>query len=114
MNETKTTPIESLLEKAKTYGDTSIELFKLKFIDKAASIISSLIVFLLILIVVLFFLLMLNVALAQWIGYMMGKNYYGFLTMAALDAILIGVVYAARRPLIKEPIIHMLIRLTLK
>jgi hypothetical protein len=114
MNEIKTTPIESLLEKTKSYSDTSIELFKLKTIDKVANIFSSLIVFFLILVVVIFFLLMLNVALAQLLGEWLGKNYYGFLSMAILDTILIGVVYAARRTLIKEPILHLLIRLSLK
>jgi hypothetical protein len=79
--------IESLLEKASDYGKTSFELAKLKALDKASEVVSSLVpksvVFLLIAIGFLF----LNFGLAIWLGDILGKLYYGFFLVAAFYGI---------------------------
>ena len=114
MEEPETMALESLFEKVKNYGDTTVELYKLKAVEKTATLLSSIIVFGMMFIVVIFFLLMLNIGFALLLGELFGKNYYGFFAMAAFVAFLIGFVYTSRRPLIKEPIVNFLIRLTLK
>jgi hypothetical protein len=79
--------LESLFERATEYGKTSIELAKLKVIDKITDLVSSLVpnsvVFILIMVFVLFF----NIGLAFWLGEIIGKTYYGFLIVAGFYGI---------------------------
>lgn len=81
--EIKTSLIDPLLEKAETYGKTSFELLKFKFLDKTADVSSTLITHLLLGILLSFFAILLNIAIALWLGELLGKNYYGFLIVAA-------------------------------
>lgn len=80
--ETTTNFIEPLLEKATQYGKTSFELLKLRSLDKTAAISSTLISRFLLAIVVSIFVLTLNIAVALWLGELLGKSYYGFLVVA--------------------------------
>lgn len=75
--------LESLLEKASDYGRTSIELIKLKTIDKTADVVSSMVPNSVVVIFVSVFLLFLNLAVALYIGDLLGKACFGFLVVAA-------------------------------
>jgi hypothetical protein len=83
----------SLFEATKEYTRTSIELLKLKAIDKGAEIASSLASNMAVIIALIFFLLAFNIAIALWIGDLLGKSYYGFFTVAAFYAIVILVMH---------------------
>ena len=83
--------IESLIERAYDYGKISFELAKLKAVDKTSDIISSALSQAVIYFFVFIFLLFLNLGLAYWIGELTGKNYYGFLVIAAVYG-LIGLI----------------------
>jgi hypothetical protein len=92
--------IEPLLEGAGAYSKTSIELLKLKALDKTADIGSTLISRLLLAGILSFFVIALNIAAALWLGELCGKNYYGFLLVALFYGILAIVLYFIQ-PMIK-------------
>jgi hypothetical protein len=107
--ETKTTILEPLIERIEAYGNTTVELAKLKTVEKTADFSSTLISRSLLIIAILAFALMLNVAIALWFGEMLGKNYYGFFIMAVLDAIVALIVYIIH-PSIKSSINNSIIK----
>ena len=89
--EVKINTIEPLLARVEEYGKTSIELLKLKSLDKTADVTSTLISRLLFMVIILIFAFSLNIAAALWLGNRLGKNYFGFLLVAAFYA-LIGTI----------------------
>ena len=97
--ENNTNMIESLVEQAFDYGKLSLELAKLKAVDKSANILSSALAQVVIYFFVFTFLLFLNLGLALWFGELFGKNYYGFLVFAAiygLTAVIVRVFFYQR------------------
>ena len=89
--------IEPLLEKIATYSKTSFDLLKLRSLDKTADIVSGIISKLILALVASFFILMLNLALAFWLGEILGKIYYGFGIMAGINGITVLIVYLNHR-----------------
>lgn len=83
--------LESLFESATEYGKTSIELVKLKALDKTADIVSSLIPLSVVILLLSTFLLFLNIGVALWLGEILGKPFYGFFAVAGFY-ILTGLV----------------------
>ena len=79
--------IESLLERAAEYGKTSFELLKLKALDKASDIVSSLIPHSVVLALIAVFMLFLNLGLAFWLGEILGRTFFGFLVVAGFYGI---------------------------
>ena len=80
--------IESLIQNTVEYGQKSLELIKLKAIDKTSDVIATGISHAVVLIILTTFLLFLNLGLAFWLGEIFGKVYYGFFAIAAFYAIL--------------------------
>ena len=78
-----TSSLESLIEKATEYGKTSFELVKLKAIDKASGMVSSLLSSWLVLVLLSSFMLFVSFGLALWLGEILGKVYFGFFAVAA-------------------------------
>ena len=103
--------LEPLLEKVEAYGKTSFELLKLKALAKTADVSSTLISRLLLISFILFFVFTINIAVALWIGDLLGKNYYGFLIVAgfyALASIILLIVHAAVKTRVNNTIIKQL------
>jgi hypothetical protein len=75
--------LETLLERASEYGKTSIELARLKALDKTTEIVSYVIPLSVVMLLVASSLLFLNLGLAFWLGEVLGKIYYGFFIVAA-------------------------------
>ena len=96
----KASLIEPLLERVEEYGRSSVELIKLKSIDKTADISSTLASRLILMIVIVFCVIALNIAAALWLGELLGKNYYGFLVVGGFYAV-VSVVLLCIHPLIK-------------
>jgi len=84
--EDNTKLIESLLGKATEYGKTSLEIVKLKALDKTSDGISSFITHSVVFILIGSFLLFLNFGLAFWLGEILGKLYYGFFIVSGFYA----------------------------
>ena len=108
--EIKTTLIDPLIEKAEAYGKTSFELLKFKFLDKTAMVSAALFSRLLSGILLSFFAFLLNIAIALWLGELLGKNYYGFLIVAAFYG-LCGMIILFFQPLIRKRINISIIKL---
>jgi hypothetical protein len=81
--EDNTKLLESLLEKASDYGKTSLELVKLKSIDKTADVVSTIVPHSVVFVLTASFMLFLNLGLALWLGDILGKMFYGFFVVAA-------------------------------
>lgn len=103
-NEQDNSHIEELFEKAEAFGKTSLELYRLKAIEKLADVSSNLVSNIVIILCFALFFMMLNVGLALWIGDLLGTAYLGFLIVAGFYLLLLLVVYALRDSIIKEPI----------
>ncbi|HEX2684404.1 MAG TPA: hypothetical protein VHL77_10745, partial [Ferruginibacter sp.] len=74
--ETRTSLIEPLLERAEAYGKTSFELIKLKALNKTADVSATFLSRAIFILVISFFLFTINVAIALWLGDLLGKAYY--------------------------------------
>ena len=80
--EEKTNLLGSLLDIATDYGETSIELVRLKVLDKTTDFVSSLVPLSIVIVFFLSFLLFVNLGISFWLGEILGKIYYGFLIVA--------------------------------
>ena len=112
--ETLSKHIEAVYEKAKTYTETSIELYKLNAIDTSADVASSLVLRFVMLLVVSMFTLFVNIAISLFIGKQIGDYYLGFLIVSGFYLILAFVIYLFRDKLVKTPINNMIIAKLLK
>jgi hypothetical protein len=75
--------LEVLLERAEDFGKTSLELVKLKALDKTSEIVSSFIPHSVVFVLIASFMIFLNLGLAFWLGEILGETYYGFFVIAA-------------------------------
>ena len=96
--------IESLIEKGEQYGKTTLELLKLKTLDKSADVTSTLISWLIVVIFAVLFFLILNIGVALWLGDLLGKSYYGFFVVSGFYALLALIFGLFRKQLIKKPV----------
>lgn len=110
MNDNIATPVEVLFEKVSDYGKTTIEILKLKAIDKSASVVSSLVAKAILVLVVAMFILTATIGLALWIGELLGKSYYGFLSIAGFYVVIAILLYAFRNQWIKKPVSNLVIK----
>jgi hypothetical protein len=106
--ETNPTPIESFLQRAELYNKASLELLKLKSIDKTADIASTFFSRALLTIILGFFILTLTVAISFWLGELLGKTYYGFLVVALAYGV-VGFIIFLCHPLIKTKMANSII-----
>ncbi len=108
------TNIELLYEKAKTYTETSLELFRLNAIDKTADVSSSLMARIAIVMVVAMFTLFINIGISLFIGKMVGEYYLGFMIVSLFYLIIALILYFFSNQLIKIPITNLVIDKLLK
>ena len=106
--------IESLIEKGEQYGKTTLELLKLKTIDKSADVASNLVSWLIVVIFAVLFFLILNIGVALWLGEILGKSYYGFFVVSGFYALLALIFGIFRKQLIKEPLNNSIIEQVLE
>ena len=91
--EDKVNMIETLLERVTELGKTSLELYKLKAIEKTSEVASTVIPRAIVFILFSTFLLFLNLGVALWLGMLMGSTFYGFFAVSAFYAVLAASVY---------------------
>lgn len=99
--ETETNLIEPLVEKAEAYGKTSFELLRLKALAKTADVSSTFFSRALLILMITFFAFIVNIAIALWIGDLLGKAYYGFFIVAGFYA-LVSIILFIIHPNIKK------------
>lgn len=95
---------DSIFERLESYGKTSLELFKLKALDKSADVASNVVSTIVVAITLILFLICLNAGVAYWLGEILGKVYYGFFAVAGFWAVLSLGFYLFRKNLIKTPV----------
>lgn len=91
--EDNTKVFEALFEKATDYGKTTLELTKLKTIDKSTDVVSTLLPHSIVLIIAIFCLACLTLGFSLYLGEMLGKIYYGFFIVAGFYALVGLIVY---------------------
>jgi hypothetical protein len=96
--------LEQLVEKGEQYGKTTLELLKLRTIDKTAEVSSNMVSWLIVGVFAVLFFLVLNIGVALWLGELMGKSYYGFFVVSGFYAFLAVIFTVFRKQLIKEPL----------
>jgi len=106
--------LESLLERAAEYGKTSLELAKLKAIDKTSDVVSSFIPHTVVFVLIASFMLFLNLGLAFWLGEILGTIYYGFFVVAAFYIVTGVFVHVFMHKRLKKLIYNYIIKLALK
>jgi len=107
--EAKESPVLSLMERLEEYGKISLEIIKLKSVDKMAQIASLVISRILFMFVLFLFIITLNIGVAFWLGYLLGKEYYGFLLLATFYGI-VSIILIYMHPSINKSINNLIIR----
>jgi hypothetical protein len=96
--------VNNLLEKAESYGKTTLELIKLKTVDKVADGTSSLVAWFAVIVALILFFTALNIGIALLIGDMLGKSWLGFFVVAGFYALIALILYIFRNRWIKKPV----------
>ena len=104
------TLIESLFGKSKEYVENRIDFYKMKVVDKSASIISSIVAGVALFLVFFIFFVLFNIGLGLLIGDLVGRSWAGFLILAAVYAIAGLVIFSGREKFVKTPIINKMIQ----
>lgn len=102
--EPTSTMVNELYEKTEKFSKVSIELIKLKTVDKSADVISSLASRLVVVLFVVFIVVNLNIGIALWIGDLMHKTYYGFLIVGAFYTLAGLIFYLFRKVWVEKPL----------
>jgi hypothetical protein len=84
---------ETLIDRAEDFGKTSIELVKLKTLDKTSDVVSSFIPYSVVFVLIASFMIFLNLGLAFWLGDILGKTYFGFFVVAGFYVLTGGIFY---------------------
>lgn len=107
--ENQSSPVESLIDRVKSYVETRIDLLRLKAIDKSSSFLSLLISMLVVILISFISVMLLSVGIALLLGDLLGKWYYGFFIVGVLYLIAGLVIYSLREKLLKKPIANSMI-----
>lgn len=102
--------IEALFDTLKQYGQTHVDLLRLKAADKFSEIISSAIASIIVFIVMLIFFVLLSIGIALLLGDVMGKSYYGFFALGGFYLIIGLIFYAMRKKWFKDPLVNIIIK----
>ena len=106
--------IDALIEKGEQYGKTTLELLKLKTLDKSADVTSNLVSWLIVFVFAVLFFLIMNIGVALWIGEFLGKSYYGFFAVSGFYGILALIFFIFRKQLVKDPLNNSIIEQVLE
>jgi hypothetical protein len=104
------TLIENLFAQSKEYVKNRFDLYKLKAVDKTASVITAIALGIALFVVFFIFFVVLNIGIALLIGYWLGHAFWGFLILAAVYAIVGLVLFSARDKIFKSPITGLIFR----
>ncbi len=108
--ENQSTPVESLIDRVKSYVETRIDLLKLKAIDKSSSFLSLLISMVVVILISFISIMLLSVGIALLLGDLLGKVYYGFFIVAGFYLITGIALYIYRDKWLKAPIANSMIK----
>ncbi|MFT3793280.1 hypothetical protein [Flavobacterium sp.] len=102
--------VEMLVDKIEEYAKTSVELYKLKAIDKGTDVFTSFISRVVIISIIALFFLLITIGLSLYLGDVLGKTYYGFFAVAGIY-ISIGIILLIfRRSWLENPLNDYIVR----
>ncbi|MFN0031000.1 MAG: hypothetical protein ACKVOR_02460 [Flavobacteriales bacterium] len=108
--ESENSPITELFERTEAYTKTSYQLTKLKAVEVATTVVSTLLAKAIVALVVMLMLMVLSIGIAFWLGECIGTVYYGFFAVAAAYVIMGVVLNAFLLRWIRKPISDLLIK----
>jgi hypothetical protein len=112
--ETTANSIESLYERAEAYGKTTYELSKLKLLEKSNTVITSLVARLSVILMISMFTFIMTIAIALWLGEILGKAYYGFFIVAGFYLVVGIVLHFFLHSWVEKPISELIIKQALQ
>ncbi len=102
--------IEQIYERVEQYVLTTVELYKLKALQKVAETATTVITSVLMGLFGLLFLLFVSVGLAVYLGEIMGRMHYGFMIVAGIYLLFAIVVYVLRTAVLKDKLNTYIVR----
>jgi uncharacterized membrane protein len=112
--DTPSNSIELLFERAEAYARTTFELSKLKLLETTNIVVTSLIARLSTILMIAMFSFVLSIAVALWLGDMLGKSYYGFFIVAGFYLVAGVVLHFFLHRWVKKPISELIIKQALQ
>lgn len=76
--------IGQMVESAQAYTQTSIELLKLKSVSAISTVLSEVVKRAFVVLAFVLTLLLLTIGVAQWLGELLGRSYYGYFIVAGV------------------------------
>lgn len=104
------TAVEELFYKLKDYGETTVDLYKLKAINKVSGFTSTLIVSVILIILLFLIMICVSVGFALLIGLWLGHAFWGFFIMGVLYLIIGLILFSNRNKILKDPISNKFIK----
>jgi len=98
------TVIESLVEHVETYTRATVDLAKLRMVQKASEVLSNIAVTIVLIVLCSMVLVFVSIGAALWIGESLGSAYYGFFIVAGFYLVLALLLYLLRDRLVKKPV----------
>lgn len=94
--------VEMLIDKIEQYGKTSMELYKLKAIDKTTDVFASLASRIVIFGIIALFFILFTIGIALYLGDVLGKSYYGFFAVAGFYVLVAIILLIIRKPYLEK------------
>lgn len=102
--------VEMLIEKVEQYAQTSLELYKLKAIDKGTDVFSSLVSRVVIITIIALFFLLVTLGLCFYLGEVFGKIYLGFFAVAGIYAVVAVILLIFRKSWLDDTLNDYIVR----
>lgn len=101
---------ETFISKSVEYAETSINLLKLKAVDKSSHFTTSIIWRLVVILLTLSAVLFINIGICVWLGDILGKAYFGFFIIGGVYLLTGLFMYLFREKWIKVPLGNFIIK----
>jgi energy-coupling factor transporter transmembrane protein EcfT len=108
--ENEPTSVEELFYKLKDYGETSLNLLKLKAINKVLGFSSILITSVFSIVFIFLILIFVSIGLALLVGEWLGHAYWGFFIMGLLYLIIWFILFLGKKKFFDQPVRDKLIK----
>ena len=112
--ESPASEVATLFEMAEEYGKTTYDLYKLKLVDTASVVSTSIIARMSVIIMISLFVLVLSIGVALFLGELLGKIYYGFFIIAGAYLVAGIVMHFFLHTWIKKPISESIVKQSLQ
>lgn len=89
--------IEVLFEKVESYTKTTLELYRLRAIDKITDVFATLASSLVIAVIIALFFILISIGLALYLGEILGKDYFGFFALGGFYGLIALIIAMNRR-----------------